>query len=124
MRHIRRAWGWLTKTGPIPTTPWLSWLFHAGATVAGGAFLYHLLAWLFGLTIGWLIGVWMCAAFYQRKEVLDAAKYIAGGILFRSQRGAGIEGATNLEDGVADAGFPLMLAIGSTVQWVITGRPW
>ena len=68
--------------------------------------------------------MWGCAAFYQRKEVLDAAKYIAGGILFRSQRGAGIEGATNLEDGIADAGFPLMLAIGSTVQWVITGFPW
>ena len=111
---IDRRLNWLTRESPLAKIPAVSWLVHGTLSVIGAVAFYHLLAWLFSVDFGWLIGTQAMAGFYLRKEIGDFERYRGLGTLFKSQRKGG---ATNIEDGVGDVYPSLMLALGTLVQW-------
>ena len=114
---IDRRLKWLTKESPLAKIPAVSWMVHGGIAIVASAALYRFLLWLFDVEFGWMLGTQGFALFYLRKEIGDFEKYRGLGTLFKSQREKG--GATNFEDGIGDANGPLMLAVGTLVQWII-----
>ena len=118
MEPLKRFGLWLTHSSPLARTPWLSWLSHLAVSIIAASIISWFIGGVFGApAFGWVLGTWMILAFYLRREIKDARRYLKAHTLRQSQRKEG--GATNLEDGIGDALGPLALSIGSTVAWMI-----